>query len=121
VFCIKIVYDEIRHLNYSKNCGTDLLVVVQRKINTIIQAQLFSFAYLQLAVKMPCHPVTLAYLFLSPADFDVACNLVQPIRIFKSKQRVNQYRSSHPTCVFLEYSEVPNWMNGFILFLEHPW
>lgn len=36
-----------------------------------------------------CHPVTLAYLFLSPADFDVACNLVHCIRIFRLKKSVN--------------------------------
>lgn len=47
------------------------------------------FAYFRLALNTLCHPVTLAYLFLSPADFDVACNLVQSIRIFRSKPSVN--------------------------------
>lgn len=49
----------------------------------------YSFAYFRLSLNMPCHPVTLAYLFLSPADFDVACNLVRSIRIFRLKQSVN--------------------------------
>lgn len=57
-----------------------------------MRAQLivYSFAYFQLALSLLCrHPVTLAYLFLSPADFDVTCNLVQSIRIFRPELNTN--------------------------------